>query len=70
MGRISMFFGMENYVFSMYISILQSNNRFLETYSVFSYSVFFAVVTILCIYNIKLLLTIYNHRKGNYREKN
>ena len=22
------------------------------------------------IYNIKYLLTIYNHRKGNYREKN
>ena len=38
--------------FSMYISILQSNNRFLETYSVFSYSVFFAVVTILCIDSI------------------
>ena len=50
--------------FSMYISILQSNNRFLETYSVFSYSVFFAVVTILCIYSIlyiyKYNIYIYN----------
>ena len=45
--------------FSMYISILQSNNRFLETYSVFSYSVFFAVVTILSLY-IYINIYIYN----------
>ena len=38
--------------FAIQISILQSNNRFRETYSVFSYSVFFAIVTILCIDSI------------------
>ena len=63
MGRISMFCGIENYVFSMYISILQSNNRFLETYSVFSYSVFFAVVTILCIDSILYIYKLYIYNR-------
>ena len=47
--------------FAIYISILQSNTRFRETYSVFSYSVFFAVVTILCIDSILYIYKyIYN----------
>ena len=47
--------------FAIEISILQSNTRFLETYSVFSYSVFFAVVTILCIDSILYIyIYIYN----------
>ena len=52
MGRISMFCGMENYVLpykSVYYKVITD---YVETYSVFSYSVFFAVVTILCIYSI------------------
>ena len=52
MGRISMFCVIENYVLpykSVYYKVITD---YRVTYSVFSYSVFFAVVTILCIDSI------------------
>ena len=58
MGRISMFCGIENYVFPCISAYYKVITVFRETYSVFSYSVFFAVVTILCIYSI-LYIYIY-----------
>ena len=80
MGRISMFLRYRKLCFALQISILQSNVRLSGNVFSIQYSVFFAHVTILCIdillyiykyiYIIKYLLTIYNHRKGNYREKN
>ena len=82
MGRISMFLRYRKLCFALQISILQSNVRLSGNVFSIQYSVFFAHVTILCIdsilyiykylyiYNIKYLLTIYNHRKSNYREKN
>ena len=52
MGRISMFCCMENYVLSYKSAYYKVITDYVETYSVFSYSVFFAVVTILCIDSI------------------
>ena len=52
MGRISMFCGMENYVLSYKSAYYKVITDYRVTYSVFSYSVFFAVVTILCIDSI------------------
>ncbi len=76
-----MFYGLENYVLrykSVYYEVIADYGN------VFSiqYSVFFAVVTIryidsilyiiiyIIIYNIKELITSYNHKMSNYREKN
>ena len=42
--------------FAIQISILQSNTDYWETCSVFSYSVFFDVVTILCIDSILYII--------------
>ena len=56
MGRISMFCGMENYVLSYKSAYYKVITVFRETYSVFSYSVFFAVVTILCIDSILYII--------------
>ena len=49
MGRISMFCGMENYVLSYksaYYKVITVFGKLIQ------YSVFFVVVTILCIYSI------------------
>ena len=54
MGRISMFYGIENYVLrykSVYYKVITDYGKRIQ------YSVFFAVVTILCIDSI---LYIYN----------
>ena len=54
MGRISMFCGIENYVLRYKSAYYEVIPDYEKTYSVFSiqYSVFFAVVFILCIDNI------------------
>ena len=60
MGRISMFCGMENYVLSYKSVYYKVITDYRVTYSVFSYSVFFAVVSTLCIDSI-LYIIIYNN---------
>ena len=57
MGRISMFYGIENYVLrykSEYYKVITDYGKRIQ------YSVFFAVVTILCIDSILYIYIIYN----------
>ena len=58
MGRISMFLRCRKLCFAILISILRSNTRLWGNVFSIQYSVFFAVVTILCIDSI-LYINIY-----------
>ena len=60
MGRISMFCGVENCVLRYKPVYYKVITDYRVTYSVFSYSVFFAVVSTLCIDSI-LYIIIYNN---------
>ena len=62
MGRISMVLRHRKLCCAIYISILQSNNRLNGNVFSIQYSVFFALVTILCIDSILyIIIYIYNN---------